>query len=73
MSCLNLRQGIQDGRMGLGENVEFTLGHGEFELLMELSGRNVQEVGVCGCGCVGEYYNYFEKDVDLKVTGFHLS
>lgn len=48
MSCLNLRQGIQDGRMGLGENVEFTLGHGEFELLMELSGRNVQEVGVCG-------------------------
>lgn len=71
MGCLNLRQGIQDGRMGLGENVEFTLGHGEFELLMELSGRNVQKVGVCGC--VSEYYNYFEKDVDLEVTRFHLS
>ena len=48
---VTVRRPILDGRMGLGKNVEFTFKHCEFELLMELSGRNVQEVGMCESRC----------------------
>lgn len=32
---VTLRQAIQDGRMALGKDGEFTFGYGGFELLME--------------------------------------
>lgn len=51
---LTLRQSVQDGRTGLEKDGKFTFGHGEFELLIELAERNVQKVGGCGCGCVGD-------------------
>lgn len=48
---ITVRRPILDGRMGLGKNVEFSFECCEFELLMELSGRNVQEVGMCESRC----------------------